>query len=221
MRRSCIHALAYIVLCSGAVFGGIPQELNRVTVANETGMAIRHLYSSPADSDLWGPDLITGLDTLDYGEMRSFFVHYSSACARFSFLAEDISGGMYLVEDVQICNGDESLVMVSQADGVDDRGALWAGASVVRVVLTNSVIRELWYLFFSPRESKMWGVDILDDISTLPVGASRVYYLLVPEAGGEYDILGFDEVDRAVVKRVEITPDQETVYLELSEDDIH
>lgn len=200
-------------------YGGIPQELNRIIVMNETGRPITQLFSSPGDSSVWGPDLIAGLGTLAYGSMRSFFIHYTSACARFSFTAIDDFGSVYQVHDLQVCNGEEALLTISLEHAVDASEIQYLKR--IRVILSNSVHRDFWYLFFSPRDSKMWGVDILDDISTLPVGSSRVYWLMVPPEGADYDILGFDEVDRSYAKKIRISPSDDPLYIELSEADYH
>jgi hypothetical protein len=66
--------------------------LATLTVDNDTGAEIHYLFMSPADSDAWGADLLSGENTLEDGDSWSISVPVGKEKAPYNFFAEDDEG---------------------------------------------------------------------------------------------------------------------------------
>jgi len=191
MRRVAriIAVAALALLVASAAFGINPENLNRVTFVNNTGYDIIYLFFSPEDSDYWGADILGSTRTLDNGEKLGFFIHYPDFENAFDFMAIDEDGDAYFIWDYVISDDRAAVIEITLADY--DGG--YDMPDLAEVELTNVTGYDMWYVFLSPGDSSMWGVDMLDDETILFDGDTL--NLLVPVSREEvrYDFQGVDE----------------------------
>ncbi len=206
-----------LLLLAAVAFGFDPGELNRVSFSNQTGYDIEYLFFSPADSDWWGPDILGSRRVLADGQIISFYVHYPEARNRFSVFAIDEAGDAYFLSEVEISDGQEALVEITlelyDPHGYDD-------LYFSELIITNATEADIWYLFLSPSDSTMWGVDILDDETIFARGDS--FSILVPSGSDPviYDLLGLDEHIRTMYRQVSISRNQDEWFVDISESDL-
>lgn len=202
MRRT----LALAALLFPLILGGLSaQALNTVRFTNDTGFEIAFLFFSPGDSEVWGPDLLGAEGTLKDGEYAEFFVHYPEACGSFDFMAVDTDGDAYLIWDYQVCDGRAENVRVT----LDDFQGPAPEMTYVELRLVNELPLEVFYLFVSPGDSAMWGVDYLSREGVLEKG--RVSSLFVPAMGEaiQYDVIAVDEESDLYTFAIELDADEE------------
>ncbi len=144
-----------LVACAPRVEAVDPDNLNLITFDNQTGVSIQYLFLSPGDSRHWSTDILGSSRVLRDGEELGFFMHYPEACNEFDIYAVGSNDPAYLVFGHEICDGRESLVRLSRRDLADSAPDF----DFSEVTLVNSTDYEILYLFFSPGDSSMWGVD--------------------------------------------------------------
>ena len=209
MKR-CITALAALVLIAlvGArAFAVDPANLNRVTVANETGYNVNDLFFSPSDSNLWGADILGSSRTLNNGEEATFFIHYPNRSNSFDILAIDEDGDAYLIPDFVITDGTPALLEIT----FDEYQGSYDMDQLARVDLTNDSGYDMWYIFFSPGDSEMWGVDMLGGTEILGDGETLSLFVQVDDAADRYDVLGVDEDEDLYGFSVEVSNEQTAI----------
>jgi hypothetical protein len=79
---------------------------------------------------------------------------------------------------------------------------------LVQVDLTNDSGYDMWYIFFSPGDSDMWGVDMLGGSDILETGDTLSLFVQADERVDRYDILGVDEDEDSYGFSVEISNQQ-------------
>jgi len=217
MRRVAriIAVAALALLVASAAFGINPENLNRVTFVNNTGYDIIYLFFSPEDSDYWGADILGSTRTLDNGEKLGFFIHYPDFENAFDFMAIDEDGDAYFIWDYVISDDRAAVIEITLADY--DGG--YDMPDLAEVELTNVTGYDMWYVFLSPGDSSMWGVDMLDDETILFDGDTL--NLLVPVSREEvrYDFQGVDEDEDVYEFWVELSnrDDYHDFLIELSD----
>ena len=87
--KNLYATIVVISLVAATAHSFSPEELNRVSVNNDTGYDFLYLFISPGDSAHWGLDVLGATRTLDHGETVDFLVHYPESCGEFDFLAID------------------------------------------------------------------------------------------------------------------------------------
>ena len=158
--------------------------LNLVTFSNSTGNTIEYIFLSPGDSEYWGPEILGSERVLDAGDSLGFWIIYPDECNDFDILAIDDEGNTLIIYDYTICDGEEEEVTFTRKSMRDDAPDF----DFVTVYIENETI-DVWYLFISPSDSDMWGVDYLDETTILesegfvsflfPVGYDTTEYVLM------------------------------------------
>lgn len=189
-RRSLLLTLATLWLL-GTVDSPSAQEsaLNTVRFTNNTGFEIAFLFFSPGDSEFWGPDLLGSEETLRDGEHLEFFVHYPENCGSFDFMAIDTDGDAYLIWNYQVCDGRPENVRVT----LEAFNGPAPEMSYVELRLVNELPLDLFYLFLSPGDSRMWGVDYLSRTGLLQRGRLASFLVPATEEPVTYDGVAVDE----------------------------
>ena len=217
MRRIArILAVAgLILLTASAAFGIDPDNLNRVTFINNTGYDIWYLFFSPGDSEYWGADILGTTRTLDDGEELSFYIHYPDRSNSFDFMAIDEDYDAYFIWDYTITDGREAIVEITLADY--DGG--YEMPDLAEVSLTNDTGYDMWYIFFSPGDSNMWGVDMLDEETILYDGEILSLFVPVSRETTRYDVQSVDEDEDEYYFWVELSnrDDEYEFLIELSD----
>ena len=213
LRRFAI-AVAMVAFVTTQGFSFDPADLNRVTFVNRTGYDFVYLFFSPGDSEYWGPDILGTTRTLDNGERLSYFISYPDRSNTFDFLAIDVDGDAYIIWDYVIRDGRESVIEITfdSFDGVYDL------ASLAMVNLRNDTGYDMYYVFLSPGDSNMWGIDMLDATTVLSTGETLSLFVPVDDTS-RYDFMGVDEDGDVYEFWIELRPDQMeyTFAIELSD----
>jgi hypothetical protein len=192
-----------------------PAELNLITFENRTGDDIQYIFLSPADSQYWGTDLLGSTRVLANDDELGFYIHYPERCNAFDIYAVGASNAAYLQYGHKICDGNPAEVRLTRRN-LDDEAPDFAFATVT---IENATDAAIWYLFFSPGDSEMWGVDQLDQSTILEPGDSLSMLLPVGEELVRYDIRAVDENEATYTVYVEIDSSRKHyVYTMLNED---
>jgi hypothetical protein len=211
------HAAALlVVLSSGPALAVDPDELNLITFQNRTGENIRYLFLSPGDSEYWGTDILGSTRVLGDGDDLGFFIHYPDRCNEFDIYAVGASGSAFLLYGYEICDGEEADVRLSRGN-LKNEGPDFSYATVR---LDNETDYDIWYLFFSPGDSQMWGVDQLDRETILTPGESLSVLLPIGDAPVRYDVRAVDEDEDSYTFYVEVEPGQDEFIYSIENSDL-
>jgi hypothetical protein len=179
-----------------------PDNLNLITFKNRTGDDIRYIFLSPGDSDYWGTDILGATRVLPDDEELGFFIHYPERCNEFDIFAVG-EAAAYLVYDYEICDGEPAEVRLTRRNLDEDAPEF----TFTTVTIENATDYDIWYLFFSPGDSEMWGVDQLDRSTILTPGETLSVLLPVGEEPARYDVRAVDEDEDTYTFYVEIGAD--------------
>jgi hypothetical protein len=215
MRKTLIPML--LSLLAAAPAGAVdPDNLNRITFENRTGDDIRYIFLSPSDSVYWGSDILGASRLLADDQDLAFYIHYPDACNEFDIYAISASDEAYLVYGYEICDDKEATVRLTRRNLDEDAVAF----SFTTVTIDNATDYDLWYIFFSPGDSNMWGVDQLDEATILTPGESYSVLLPVSDDVVRYDVRAIDEDRDSYTFFVEIEPDREAHFYSIENSDL-
>lgn len=193
-----------------------PDELNLITFENRTGDDIRYIFLSPSDSGYWGTDILGSTRMLEDDEELGFYLHYPNECNEFDIYAISDKDEAFLVYGYEICDGDEEKIRLTRRN-VDEAAPDF---DFTTVTLQNNTDYELWYIFFSPADSDMWGVDQLDEDTILSPGESLSMLLPIGDEVVRYDVRAVDEDTDTYTFYVEIDPADESHQFTIVNSDI-
>jgi hypothetical protein len=186
-----------------------PANLNLITFENRTGGDIRYIFLSPSDSQMWGTDILGSTRVLNDDEDLGFYIHYPERCNEFDIYAVGANDSAYRVMGYEICDGEAAEVRLTSSDLNDEAPSF----SFATIELANDTDYEIWYLFFSPGDSDMWGVDQLDKDTILYPGESVRLLLPITEEEVRYDVRAVDADEDTYTFYVAVSPDEtEQVY---------
>lgn len=209
MKRTVAGALliGMTLVIAVAAFAVDPADLNRVTFANRTGFKVSYLFFSPRGSEYWGADILGTGRSLQDGENVGFYIHYPDSSNSFDFLAIDENGDAYLVWDYEVSDDFPPVIEITP----DDREGGYDHGRLATVNLVNDTGYDIWYAFFSPTDSAVLGIDVLDDETILETGDTLS--MLIPATGSPvvYDFTGIDVDEDSYRLSVEIS-DHTLVY---------
>lgn len=177
-----------------------PDNLNLITFENRTGDSINYIFLSPSDSRYWGTDILGSSRTLSDDDDLGFYIHYPDECNEFDIYAVGENDAAYLVYGYEICDGKQATVDLSRRDLKDSSPDF----DYTTVTIENETNYDILYLFFSPGDSDMWGVDQLDRNTILNPGED--VSVLLPVSGKEtrYDVRAVDEDEDTYTFFVEV-----------------
>ena len=215
MKRVIILTAALCLLAGAAVADTFDSDvLNLVTFTNDTRNDIEYIFLSPGDSEYWGPEILGSTRILESGESLGFYLYYPDECNDFDIMAIDEDGNTAIIYDYTICDGFEEEIEISRKDMRDDAPDL----DLVTVYVENETI-EVYYLFISPSDSQMWGVDYLDETTTLESGDEVGFLFPVWDDATEYDLMAVDsDFDTYSFSfDVDYNSDEDTYAIEISD----
>ena len=185
-KSLALMLLVFIPLFSLSAFD--PDYLNRVTFINNTGADIWYVFLSPGDSSEWGFDILGSERTLEDNNLLSFFISYPEYENFFDVMAIDEDGNTFILFDELFSDDGEVNIIISDDDLDDDNPEM----DFLEVQFENQTDYEMLYLFVSPGDSDMWGVDMMDDEQTLM--SYDTLSLLAPSSDEEvsYDVMAVD-----------------------------
>lgn len=189
MKTGLGLGLGLLLLASSGLglFAFEPGSLNQVTFVNRTGYEMQYIFFSPSDSDFWGADILGAERVLGDREELRFFVSYPEECASFDFLAIDEDLDSYSSMGFELCDGTPRTFVIDFEYFEGDVGV----PEFSSVQLWNTLDEDIYFLFVSPADSEMWGVDILDSQSIFAPGES-VDVLVLLGGAGRFDIMAVD-----------------------------
>lgn len=180
-----------------------PENLNLITFENRTGSTISYIFLSPSDSQKWGTDILGSTRTLSDDDDLGFYIHYPNSCNEFDIYAVGSNDSAYLLYGYEICDGSEATVRLSRRDLKESAPEF----DFTTVTIENDTDYQIQYLFFSPGDSDMWGVDQLDQYTVLDPGEDLSVLLPVGSTEARYDVRAVDEDEDTYTFFVEIDPD--------------
>lgn len=179
-------------------------QLNLITFENRTGDDIRYIFLSPSDSAHWGTDILGASRLLGNNEDIGFYIHYPDLCNEFDIYAVGSNDDAYLVYGFEICDEEQASVRLTSRN-LDDNAPDF---DFTTVTIENDTSYDLWYIFFSPGDSDMWGVDQLDEETILDPGEAVSVLLPVGSERVRYDVRAIDEDEDTYTFFVEIEPNR-------------
>ena len=182
-------AALLLAVFSSAHAGINPEHLNLVTFENRTGGTIKYLFLSPGDSNFWSTDILGSSRVLNEDSSIGFYIHYPNECDDFDFMAIDTAGNAFVLYDFRICDGTEPKIPLYSNALQDSAPEMDLG----EVTIVNDTGYDIHYLFFSPSDSQMWGVDQLDMDTILTPGQSVSLLLPLESYEVSYDVQAVDE----------------------------
>lgn len=193
-----------------------PDNLNLITFQNRTGGDIRYIFLSPSDSRYWGTDILGSTRLLSDGDDLGFYVHYPDPCNEFDIVAIGSNDDAFVVYGHEICDGENAEVRLTGRDLNEDAPRFDFAA----VTIANETDYEIWYLFFSPGDSDMWGVDQLDKDTILDPGDSVRLLLPLTEEDTFYDVRAVDEAEDTYTFYIEVGPAQNEYLFSIVNSDL-
>ncbi len=191
MRKRILVFLALAAVSAASAFAFDPDELNKVIFHNDTGTKIEMIFLSPGDSEFWGPDLIGADYVLKDGGSIGYYVHYPEESFRFDVMATDDKGNKFEQRDLVLTDGKEATVGLTRKN----LNASAPDFTLATIHIDNNTGHDLQYLFVSPDDSKAWGVDLLDEETTIADGDTHSFVLAVGKNKVKYNLLAVDEND--------------------------
>jgi len=189
VRKIILAAAAFAAISAASVFAFNPDELNKITFQNTTGGKIEMIFLSPGDSKFWGPDIVGADYFLKSGATIGYYVHYPEKSFSFDIMATDENGNKFEVRDFLMTDGKEASVKFTPKS----LNATAPDFTLATVHLENNTGFEVQYLFVSPSDSDAWGVDLLDEESTIADGDEHSFVLAVGKDKVKYNLMAVDE----------------------------
>ena len=208
MRGKLLGLAVVLFVGAQASFAFDSSELNEVTFANTTGVTIKAIFFSPGDSGEWGPDIMGSERTLPAKGKLSFYVHYPESTGTFDIMAVDEQDRAFIIYDYEFQDGQEEIIQFRARDMADEM----PNVDFVKLTLENTLSLDVHYLFLSPSDSKMWGVDILDEETILASEDSVTFIVPVSEEAVDYDVMAVDEDGDTYQFTVTLDPTEDETF---------
>jgi TolB-like protein len=180
--------------------------LNFVTLSNLTYDTIEFVFLSPGDSDFWGPEIMGAERVLGADESIGFYIHYPNECDLFDIMAVNSGDRTISIYDYEICDGQEEFVQFVSEDLTDQLSEM----EMVTVNFRNDVA-PIHYLFISPGDSEMWGIDYLGETTTFDSDETVSFLFPVSSKPTDYDLIAVDEYGEVYHFSFEIDSDSDGV----------
>jgi hypothetical protein len=206
--------IIFILMLSSTLWAQ-SEFFNTVKFVNNTREDIRYLFFSPADSEYWGPDVLGDSRTLSSKGSVEFYISYPNETDSFDFLAIDTSGNVYEIYEESITDGYAAQIVINKTSKSDKIDLDSFEEELIGLEIMNETGLELFYLFVSPSDSEMYGIDFMDSETTLQPGASVSVLLFNSNAEVEYDVQGIDVDDDTYSFSLSLDPELEYQYVEI------
>lgn len=171
------------------LFAFDPSWLNNIVFFNGTANDIEYIFLSPGDSDYWGPEILNSERVLESRDNLGFYIFYPDECNDFDILAIDSNGDALYIYDYTICDGIEETIAFSKRDMADEEPYF----DFITLDIYNEIETEIYYIFVSPADSNMYGVDLLDETTTILPGEYLSLLIPMEEDEVDYDVMAVDE----------------------------
>ena len=208
----------FLLILPVLIFAFDPGWLNNVVFFNGTSTDIEYIFLSPGDSDYWGPEILNSERILESRSDLGFYIYYPDDCNDFDILAINCNGEALSIYNYTICDGTEETITFSKKDMSEESPDF----NFITLEIDNEIQTEIYYMFISPADSNMYGVDLLDeDTTVLP---ENYLSLLVPlgDDAVDYDVMAVDENNNTYSFTLTLDPStgsEQTVAVEMGDMD--
>jgi hypothetical protein len=203
-----------------ALFAFDEDELNTITFHNETGYDIYYIFLSPGDSEYWGPEILGAEWVLQADRSLGFYIHYPDYSNTFDIMAIDDDGYTFIIWDYEISDDYPADIYFQFEDLLDEPPNL----EFITLNVTNETDYSMYYVYISPEDSRMWGVDLLDENTILEPYDMLSVLVPVGKKTTTYNFLGVDEDLDEYQFDIRISPkyvdDENNIYISIEEDDL-
>ena len=189
-------------------------EMSRVTLENHSGFNMRHVFISPGDSEEWGADILSsagGDEFLYAGGKLHVYVHFQHTHPSFDIWTIDEDFDSYVIRDVQ-ARGNLYIAV-----GREHHEPATGKPAFTELILTNASDKDIWFLFFSPDNSEVWGADILTHEGVFEAGNS--IRVVLPSEDGQYDLLGLTETGDNYYRSLSMPEPGTSTFIDITEAD--
>jgi TolB-like protein len=163
-------------------------QLNLIGFTNLTNDAIEFVFLSPGDSDYWGPEILGAERVLGQEESLGFYIHYPNECDLVDIMAVNSDDRTIIIYNYEICDGREELVEFINEDLTDQLPEM----DLITINFRNDIV-PIHYLFISPADSEMWGIDFLGETASFDSGGTVSFLFPAFSEPITYDVMAVDE----------------------------
>lgn len=164
-------------------------ELNNITIINNTGIELAHVFISPSDSSIWGLDALGSERNFEVEDTLSFDMLYSDYENHFDIMAVDGDGNAFVILDQLISDGEEANVILDASLLDEEKNDM----NFAEIEVVNPTENEILYVFISPSDSQSWGIDFMGIEQTLEANSTLSWAVPVGDEGSTYDIMVIDD----------------------------
>lgn len=198
------------------IFAFDPSWLNNIVFFNGTNNDIEYIFLSPGDTEYWGPEILNSERVLESRQNLGFYIFYPDECNDFDILAIDSNGDSLSIYGYTICDGVEETIAFTNKDMSEEEPYF----EFVTLDIYNDIETEIYYIFVSPADSNMYGVDLLDEVTTILPGDYLSLLIPLENEDVDYDIMAIDEYDDSYSFSYTISLDygtEQQVFIETSD----
>lgn len=213
-KSTWFRPLFFLFLCFGPFLGSlhaVEEQLNPLTVGNQTGFPLVQLYIRGETSSFWGFDLLSIVGEMAPGEEYRFYFHLDEQSAFFSAIAMDRDGDFYEIPRLELHRGAANTLVI---DFDAFRGTL-PNFTTTEVSIRNDSQRLVEYLFATTPESPHWGFDILGARGRFAPETEILFHVPVRRGISVYDLLGLDSRGEQLLRSVFIDDTRQQWFFSL------
>lgn len=187
MTRKIVISV-FLLFAGAALCAGDPVEPQALTIYNRTGYSLHHIFITTGDAGYWGPDILTGDEELENGEMKGILLHVPGPDREFHFTAVDAEGYTYMIYDRKI--------PIEKPGEIVFRFSHFLEAAPEQEFISLRVVNRtvpLYRLFIAPEDSSSRGADLLYGEIILETGDSVELLLPAQRGAVPYAVYAVDE----------------------------
>ncbi len=218
MKPVRIIFTAVLLVCALALFAD--DYFNEISFRNKTGNTIYYLFFSPGDSEYWGPDVLGSTRTFDSGEEIGYYISFPGESADFDFKAVDEAGNVYELYGNTMVEGEVARIVITPDKMTENVDIDDFEEGLVALEINNLTGFELYYLFISPADSDMYGIDFMDYETTLMPDDSMEILMFASDDGIAYDLMAIDADDDSYSFQLTVEPGSQEQWVDISIDDL-
>lgn len=190
MASSKYALTSILLILSSWVSAGPKIDIgNELIFHNDTGGTIRYIFIAPRESEHWGTDVLGSGSVLLDGDSLSFYVHYPKICERFDIIVIGETDNDFARINQLICNGSPASIRLSE----DTLGEGAPDFHLVEFVFDNYTGCDIHYLFVTPADSGILGVDQLGASTLLRPELSVGLFVPTEQEPVRFDVVAVDE----------------------------
>ena len=153
-------------------------------------------------------------------ESVEFYISYPDETNNFDFMGIDENGNIYEIYEQAISDYEPAVIYINKSARSDQIDLDALSEELIGLEIVNSTGMEIYFLFVSPADSEMYGIDFMDSITTLSPDDSVSVLLFKNDLGTDFDIQAWDEDDNSYSFALSLDPELEYQYVEIVPEDM-